>query len=298
MIRSGARKVRDLLLSHAGRGDHPLAAAIRRRSKVTFSKLGRMGRFGNQLFQIAAVLGYADKYGCRAILPEWRCPASERNYGDIFLGYSASTDAVPSGPIYRERRFGFDPIPFIYNVDLSGWFQSERYFSPIANYIRELFSEPPSMKRELDRYCAEHQLNDFDALHLRCYSGHTFDAGAEMLPVSYFRAALRHVEDQTPLVVATDDKKTALATMPGIVAGRPVHFLHLSDDLLDFFMLSRARRLVISNSSYSWWAAYLGREKALVLAPKRHLWISTNNRSRHFFVSHDVYRPCFREVPN
>ncbi len=32
---------------------------------------------------------------------------------------------------------------------------------------------------------------------------------------------------------------------------------------------------------------------SVVLAPERHLWISTNNRSRPFFVSHDVYLPCF-----
>ena len=39
---------------------------------ITFSKLGKHGNLGNQLFQIAALIGFSEKYKCDLVIPEWK----------------------------------------------------------------------------------------------------------------------------------------------------------------------------------------------------------------------------------
>ena len=46
--------------------------------KISFSQLGKHGRLGNQLFQIASTLGMAEKYGAEVVFPSW----SYENYFD------------------------------------------------------------------------------------------------------------------------------------------------------------------------------------------------------------------------
>ena len=90
---------------------------------VTFSNLGKRGQFGNQLFQISAVLGYAAKFGAVARLPQWRCKLSGRDYGAVFptvTSYYGSCE----GALYNESNMMFIEIPFAPRIDLNGNFQS------------------------------------------------------------------------------------------------------------------------------------------------------------------------------
>jgi hypothetical protein len=39
---------------------------------ITFSNLGKYGNLGNQLFQIASLIGLGERFGHHIILPEWQ----------------------------------------------------------------------------------------------------------------------------------------------------------------------------------------------------------------------------------
>jgi hypothetical protein len=290
----GAFDPLQLALTWLGRQNNCIATAVRRGSKVTFTKLGQIGEFGNQLFQISAVLGYATTYGCRVVLPPWRCVHADRNYDEIFPQFKNFYGKC-HGTLYEEPSFAFQRLPFVFNVDLRGWFQSDKYFCHIKSTIQKLFQESPSIAQALNLYCNENRLEEFDAVHIRCYS-RAQDIGAEMLPWAYFKAALDRIESEQVLVVASDERGLAKHILSSMECRRPLHILSFEDPLLDFFMLTRARRIVISNSSFSWWASYLGGKKIKILAPDRRHWISKNNRDKPFFNTKDLYTSSFEEV--
>jgi hypothetical protein len=271
--------------------------ALRALSRVTFSRLGHHGQFGNQLFQISAVLGFAAKYGCRPTLPPWRCAEGGFDYGNYFPELNRYFGRC-SGTVYREPNFAYNEIPFILNVDLRGHFQSEKYFMSIKSKIREIFREPPFVEAALNSYCADHRLNEFNAIHFRFYSDPIKDKRTvlDALPDSYFLKAMERLGSNRPLVVATDDKSKLreFLVRNGIADG--VHVLTLDHPLLDFFMLARAERIAIGNSSFSWWAAYLGKQKSEILAPDRHYWFNPAERLKSFWNTKDLYPESFKEL--
>ncbi len=266
---------------------------------VTFSKLGHWGQFGNQLFQISAVLGYAAKYRCRPKLPLWRCSYSGLNYGDYFprlshYYYLGQYD----GAVYHEQNFSYNEIPFIYNVDLRGIFQSEKYFVFIQDKIRGIFKEPEYAEAILNSYCAEHRLFEFNAIHFRFYNHPLNDKGhvVEALPDSYFLNALERLGSTRPLVVATDNQASLREFMARNRVTQKFHVLMFDHPLLDFFMLTRAERIAISNSSFSWWAAYLGKKKLEILAPQRYYWFNSIESRNPFWNTKDLYPEDFKEL--
>lgn len=277
-------------------GDGYIPSAVRNFSTVTFREIGRAGQFGNQLFQISAVLGYAHTYGCRPVLPVWHCKTSDRRY-DSYFPLVRKFYGTNRGALFRETDFSYSRIPFIFNVNLLGFFQSEKYFEPISLQIKELFAEPEIVSRRLDNYCLQHGLSDFNALHIRCYT-HANDRGAplQMLPDAYFNNALQRLESDRMLVVATDDKTVAAKMISRCASKQPIHLLSLEDPLLEFFMLSRAKQIAISNSSFSWWAAYLGAEKDLVLAPDHRRWFTADKLGSCALNTNDIYPSAYEEV--
>lgn len=258
--------------------------------------MGRWGQFGNQLFQIAAVLGYAAEYGCRPRLPRWYCQASDTDYEQYFPWVKRYYGRC-TGALFSERHFYYEKLPFIYGLDLRGNFQSEKYFFHIRDRIQELYAEPPAITVQLDAYCREHGLQAFDALHIRFYSHVVHDQGPmEALPKSYFRNAIASMTGGRPLVIATDDKVRLGEFLAGSAIDRNIHVLQFENSLLDFYMLSRSHRIAISNSSFSWWAAYLGAPKERIIAPQRYYWFRRSERAKPFWDTRDLYPDQFDEL--
>jgi HemY protein len=52
---------------------------------VTFLDLGKMGRLGNQMFQIASTIGVALQNGKDFSFPDWVCRHSSNSYVDLFI---------------------------------------------------------------------------------------------------------------------------------------------------------------------------------------------------------------------
>jgi hypothetical protein len=140
-------------------------------------------------------------------------------------------------------------------------------------------------------------LREFNALHVRFYS-HRFDQNdsTEVLPSDYFSRSVALLGTERPLVVATDDKPSFRRMMNEIELRDDLHLLQFEDPLLKFYMLSRAQKIAISNSSFSWWAAYLGEKKQQVIAPHRYFWFRARVRSNPFFDTRDLYPDHFDEL--
>jgi hypothetical protein len=79
-----------------------------------------------------------------------------------------------------------------------------------------------------------------------------------LLPLAYYRAALEQC-GWPPFKVVTDEPNFCAYAFASIRGFAGVTRGDTSDPWRDFFLLAKARRQIIANSSFSWWTAWLGR---------------------------------------
>ena len=116
---------------------------------IGHNHLGKNGRFGNQMFQYAATKGIAANRGFDFCIPPG--PENEDEFDDeenqhkLFMAFKLSSvkevNMFPA-PYREEASFTFDKDLFNNcedNINLYGFFQSEKYFKHIENQIREDF---------------------------------------------------------------------------------------------------------------------------------------------------------------
>jgi hypothetical protein len=114
---------------------------------LTYNELGRYGRLGNAMFQIASTVGIATKKGYEYAFPHWmNFDAKDRfnSQEDIHV-YKFFEKKLPyydqDLPILPDHfvHFGFHGFDIPDNVSLSGHMQSELYFEHCAGLIRYYF---------------------------------------------------------------------------------------------------------------------------------------------------------------
>ena len=88
---------------------------------ITFSKLNETGRLGNQMFNIATAIGYAEKYNEKLILPKWKY--AEYFDNDLDYSYKDYTYRI----IYEGKGTDYVEIPHYQNIELQGCFISGKY---------------------------------------------------------------------------------------------------------------------------------------------------------------------------
>ena len=111
---------------------------------IGFNHLGKIGRLGNQMFQYAALRGIADKHGYDFTIPdsnfedEW----NEHQLFDVFKLPNLKNRGMIDAQYVQENQFHFNQELFDTcpdNVSIYGFFQTEKYFSHIADSIKEDF---------------------------------------------------------------------------------------------------------------------------------------------------------------
>lgn len=275
-----------------------------------------MGGLGNQMFQYAAGKALAERHGVRLALDisgfradplrsflldrllvpegiptaEGKAAAAGKALGnfhrakwrgriDRLLRRVGQPPIVPSTDEYREPHFHYDPIfeQLGSHTTLFGYFQSERYFAPIAEQLRDWFS-----LREPVRGAAAEILAKIEASHLpvsvHVRRGDYLNPGtAEFHGVVgelYYRQALGRLEQaagEAELFVFSDDAAAAERVLNFVPKPRLVHVRGTAErPWEDMTLMARCRHHVIANSSFSWWGAWLnGTEEKQVIAPRQ-----------------------------
>lgn len=204
---------------------------------ITFSQLGNYGRLGNQLFQVAGTIGIAEKNNQPWCFPEWNNPFT----GDFheYIKHSYKQIYVPWG--YKDVVLGLS-----FDYDIHGYLQSEKYFNHCRDRIKELFTFRESIE----------VINPFIAVHIR--RGDYMPDYYAILGREYYDKALSMLPD-LPVYVFTDDcdKAKEVVKADQYFCGDPFYDLNL---------MTKAEYIVIANSSYSWWGAWLSDAKR-VIAP-------------------------------
>ena len=226
-------------------------------ARVTMSCLGRIGRFGNQLFQYAFLRDYARRHSLAVETSPW--------VGQGLFGHRdpAITQALPV--VYElgcdlETTLITNLRQPITNADLWGYFQLHTsYYAAKRNWFRSLFKPIGDAADEVRRAIGllRARGNTIVGVHLRRGDKTT---GRHVVPSSSLYRnwlANRWPHLASPvLFVATDEPE---ATRRDFAEFGPI----LADQLgaasfyLDFFVLTQCDVLAISNSTFSFAASML-----------------------------------------
>ncbi len=239
--------------------------AAPQRGVITMRSLGELGRFGNQFFQYAFVRSYALRHQLDYELPPW--------IGQQLFGHFDPPLTRQWPQFYEKVAHDVDDtfIPHLQtplrNVDVVGFFQYHmRYYAPQRDFIESLFRPIAAIEQVCQRASARLRAmgDEVVALHLRRgdygYS-HFFIA-----PSAWYLSWLQEQRSrwQRPVIyVATDDEPAIRRDFAGlrIVTQRDLALgpLPFPEFYLDFYLLSQANVVAISNSSFSFAACLLNR---------------------------------------
>lgn len=221
-----------------------------------------IGRLANNLFQIAASLGYARKYGYEFGVD----PASglSEPYSAIHQVYP-NLPKVPSyggqryhehpndhcrlhGCHFNECHFDYHPIPDLGpNVTLTGFFQSWKYFEGQEAEIRKVFGLPHWTEYE-----------DYISIHVR--RGDYVDHSGSFPPIdmNYLNQAIDRIGGRSEkYIVCSDDISWCRENLIGDCFEFSTRTVRQ-----DMEIMASCKHHIIANSTFSWWTAFLGHNTA------------------------------------
>lgn len=242
---------------------------------LSFNYLGNIGRLSNQMFQYAAVKGIAANRGFDFCIP------SRESFGvldsavkihnsclyDIFDIENKNTLGITKSPQVREKSFLFDEDIFNNcpdNVDIFGFFQTEKYFKHIESEIRNDFK----FKDDLVDLCQNFKNENFEeseiiSLHIR-RGDYTKNPNHPVQPIEYYEKALLEFEE-LPVIIFSDDPEWCYSQK---LFDSDRFFVSENNFDFDLCLMTLCQYHIIANSSYSWWGSWLANSKKTV-APKK-----------------------------
>jgi hypothetical protein len=248
------------------------------------------GRLGNQIFQYAFAMAASKTLSTYYII-------DDTEHVDYFAIYFKKPSFADNKIIRRSfqkfikpphriiRQTGNEDNEFILhqvidNHYYNGFFQSSVYFENVSAYITDKII---IKKRHRDlfkkRFNPQFENKKILAIHFRLKDyldwGNDELGGINMaLPDSYYYNAFEQIPnpDEYTIVIVADDIKSAETRIPDIKN----KVIFSESEIIDFQLLMHADMLIISNSSFAWWSAYLNPKASQIFAPKYWLGFKVN----------------------
>lgn len=223
---------------------------------VTFKPLGL---FGNQMFQIAATIGYAKKHGISYRLPKWFTDGFDLS--EIFKGPFGTVDQIETEE-YRYYDMYYTEIPKSEgNLRLDGYFQNEKYFKGAEVEIFEIFR--PKIESNFREWNVS---GDVCSLHVRRGDYLKYPLIHTNLSKNYYEAAIEIMKSNgfSTFLIFSDDIEWC---KQNFIGGEFI-FSENRTNYQDLVLMSSCDSHIIANSSFSWWGAWLGKNPdKIVVAP-------------------------------
>lgn len=229
--------------------------------------IGEMtGQLGNQLFVVATACSLAWDNGVEAYFPTVVSPMDI--YKHIFFRCKVAPPSAPVEHIWKEPRYQYDPITFYPNMEIKGYFQSEKYFKHHRDKILQLLA--PSSKDMTyfrKKYSWLIQNPNTVGVQLRCYFVEMPLASEYMqYGRDYLEKAMSLFPSDSLFVVTTNHVGYARENMPkwakNVVFLDEPHYMCLH-------LQSLCKHNIISNSTFGWWGAWLNPNlDKIVVCPK------------------------------
>jgi hypothetical protein len=236
-----------------------------------------IGGIGNQLFQIFATLAYGIQTNVQVVFPSHNGTHKRITYWDtLFSGLqSYTTDSMENPPDidsfvpYKEPDFIYTPIPDFgdQSTKLDGFFQSFRYFEEVQSTLYDYIHLYDKQAEILDKYPQYFAGKETVCMHFRLGDYKNKRYYHPIMNYEYFEEALRFVTQQTSTVSRVlylcekADNEYVEGQIHRLRETFPtLEYVKIEDDIPDYeqlLMMSCCHHNIMSNSTFSWWGAYM-----------------------------------------
>jgi len=162
---------------------------------------------------------------------------------------------------YQEQSFEFEQLPISDNTSIDGYFQSYKYFEDFKQEILNDFK----FRDEILNKCQEEISKYINPVSIHIRRGdYVNHPGFWNITPEYIQEAFNHFnDDEYTFLIFSDDIEWCKQIFP-----EGVMFIE-GNQFEDLCLMSLCDHNVISNSSYSWWGAYLNQnENKKIISPK------------------------------
>jgi hypothetical protein len=207
-------------------------------------------RFGNQLFFVASTMGIATKNNTEYAFTS-DMGHSGVNYQSIFKNSLPKTNFIPDKK-YHQEQFCYYDVILNKDVELIGYFQSEKFFKHIENLVRKQFEFKDEIVNEVQSKYPS--ILNSSTIHIRRGDYVPQVNHHPLLPNEYYDNYISNYSEGD-IYVFSDDMEWAKEQFIGNQYIFPL--FEQDNDLKCFVLMSLAKTSLIANSTYSWWAAWL-----------------------------------------
>jgi hypothetical protein len=185
--------------------------------------------------------------------------------------------------IYYQPSFGFwqDFYSIPDGSKIVGTWQNEKYFLPIESILREEFFFP-DFKEERNKVIGRKIKSEKSvAIHVRKgdYLSQKGMKTYSQISRDYYLKALQIIKNRhgdTQAFIFTDDVDWATTNLYGLENVTFVDWNHNEQAFCDMQLMALCDHFVTSNSTFSWWSAWLGsNDQSTVITPKE--WFVRND---------------------
>ena len=268
---------------------------------ITHTDIGYNGRFGNQLF-IYALLYKLKTLGKEVFIPayniksikddgcfdtyhkfwiKYRCVLYD--YFNLSMPLKDKYDALPK---WQEMEVKFYPkVLQLDNVNLSGYFQSWKYFDDIKEDLLKELKFKSEITDKIDKFYKESF--EYKTIGIQIRLGDTLgQSWMHKLSIEYISEVLQMFpEDNYNFLIFSDNIDYCKDWFGD---DDRVYFEKNLNEAESLYMLSLCDNLILSASTYSWWAAYLNQKNGLKIFPD---YFDGSNRDLDGF-----YHPSWKRI--
>jgi len=257
---------------------------------LSFNNLGHWGRLGNQMFQYASLKGLADKHGYEFCIPnsEFVNSWTDHQLFEVFelrsLKNIGITRFVDGQTVFLKNRFADNPyennpekvVPTVQeevfhfndvlfnncpnNVDLFGYFQTEKYFKHIRDEVKrdltfkeDILNPAKEFRDSIDGEVISLHIRRGDYLHQPQHP---------VQPLEYYKKALEYFDENIPVIVFSDDsewvKSEEMFESDRFIVSED------NSNVIDMCLMTLCDYHIIANSSFSWWGSWLSDSKKTI----------------------------------
>lgn len=244
---------------------------------ITHKSIGYSGRLGNQMFQYAALKALSLNKGFECFLPDHLKIKKDGAFDftnnswleyklELLDCFNISCPVIENklNTNFYEKDFAYDPLIDLVsdNTGIEGYFQSYKYFESFEDQIRNEFIFKP----EIMEKCKNNLLKFVNPISLHIRRGdYVNHPNFWTVTAEYLAEALEALpKGNYSYLVFSDDIDWCKQ-----IFNEDFYFMEGNSKFEDLCLMSLCKHNIISNSSYSWWAAWLNSNiSKTVIAPK------------------------------
>ena len=253
-----------------------------------------MGGLGNQMFIIAAICSLAWHNNLEPIFEKIGVSPPLSNPRPVYWKTVFNKVAIMNSNDYNKIQFNnyslpnnnLVPINLVHNKSyrFTGYFQNPNFFNKYKSKIIELFSLDTNSQNIVNNIYNSIVNNNYDtiSIHVRRSDYIKLQNIHVVQNIEYYKNAIDYIKNKynNLLFLIFSDDINWCKTNFGSLNINCIYVENVSPyldkDILDMYLMAQCKHNIIANSTFSWWGAYMNKNKdKIVCAPNR--WFIDDN---------------------